>query len=72
MYALTLLTYLTFTWPLLVNADGIRLVNSHENVLIQPWGPDGFRVRATQNGQNPTSGLNNIPNILNQLMYCRG
>ncbi|KAL1981500.1 hypothetical protein VTN96DRAFT_2529 [Rasamsonia emersonii] len=31
------------------NTPGIRLINGHEHVLIQPWGADGFRVRATLN-----------------------
>lgn len=31
------------------NATGIRLINGHEHILIQPWGADGFRVRAALN-----------------------
>lgn len=45
--ATALLTLFTAVWPSLVNADGIRLLNGRENVLIQSWGQDGFRIRAT-------------------------
>lgn len=42
---LALVTLTTALAP--ANVDGIRLLNGRENVLIQPWGEDGFRVRAT-------------------------
>lgn len=44
---------------------GIRLINKEENVLIQPWGPDGFRVRATLN-KLPESSYKQAINILAQ------
>jgi hypothetical protein len=63
--ALPVWVVFTSVWPWLVPADGIRLKNGHENVLIQAWGHDGFRIRATL-GKLPDSVF-----ILGEFAICR-